>query len=455
MNDKLRVLIANRGEIALRACNTCRHLGLSPIAIYSTADQDSLHVTAADEAICVGPPASRHSYLNQQALIHIAKASDCFAIYPGYGFLAENAEFARLCEENAIKFIGPSAQAIARMGDKATARATAESLGIAVVPGSDKAFTEIKDAIAQASEIGFPLLLKATAGGGGKGMRVVESAADFPGEFEQASREATEAFSNPLIYLERYFPKVRHIEVQILVDQQGNVQQLGERDCTLQRRHQKLLEESPSPAISTQQRKALLDDALSLVSGIQYEGAGTIEFIFDPASGQHYFIEMNTRIQVEHPVTEVRFGEDLIARQIQIAMGENLLNAEPTQDMGLHAIEFRINAENPQNNFMPSPGSISRWQPPTEPGVRLDTFVSEGATISPFYDSMVAKLIVTGNDRDEAIQNAIKALKQFEIEGIQTTRNFHIAVLQHPDFRSSAFHTRWVEDTFMPFFNSS
>ena len=429
MSKSSRVLIANRGEIALRAIQACNKLDLFSVAVFSEADRHSLHASSADRAVCIGPAHSRLSYLNQDALLHTAKACDCGLIYPGYGFLAENADFAKRCEDEGIKFIGPSAQAIARMGDKATARSTAKALGIAVVPGSDDAYTQAQDAITAVSKIGFPVLLKATAGGGGKGMRVANDNKSFVENFEQASQEAAEAFSNPAIYLERYFPKVRHIEVQVFSDQHQNNFHLGERDCTVQRRHQKLLEESPSPVISETERKALTDDALRLVSCIDYEGAGTVEFIFDEDSRQHYFIEMNTRIQVEHPVTELRYQRDLVADQIKVATGAKLTGPTKGASQGLHTMEFRINAENPQNNFMPSPGTISRWRPPSGPGIRVDSFVSEGMKVSPFYDSMVAKLIVAGANRNETINKALEALQRFEIDGIHTTRSFHLSLI--------------------------
>jgi len=445
MRQRACILIANRGEIALRAANACRNLGIQSVAVFSKADRDSLHVTAADNAFCIGPAPSRNSYLDQNILLHVARHNGCTHLYPGYGFLAENAEFAARCEAEGIKFIGPSSACIETMGDKASARATAMALGVAVVPGTDKTFTNSTQAKRAVQSIGFPLLLKATAGGGGKGMRVVANPSDFETEFEQASAEALDAFSNPAIYIERYFAKVRHIEVQIIVDQHGNVYQLGERDCTLQRRHQKLLEESPSPAISRQERDALLDDALKLVNGIDYEGAGTVEFIFDETTRQHYFIEMNTRIQVEHPVTEMRCAMDLVTTQIRVAMGEQLNISDSSISENLHTMEFRINAEDPENNFMPCPGVINKWRPPTGEGLRVDTFVREGMTIVPHYDSMVAKLLVAGRDRDEVIDRARSALLRFEIAGIKTTRSFHLKVLDNPMFCSSSIHTRWVE----------
>jgi len=379
-----RVLIANRGEIAIRAIRACQTLGLESVAVYSTADQSAPHAWLADDAFCIGPPASRHSYLNVDALLHVARESRCTLVYPGYGFLAENAEFANRCGMAGLNFVGPSPECIRTMGDKARARATAEHYGVPIVPGSAGAFTSASEALDAAVGIGYPLLLKASAGGGGRGMRVVEDPSQFAGLLNQASQEAGEAFGDPAIYLERYFPAVRHLEVQVFGDAHGTVRHLGERDCTTQRRHQKLVEESPSPVLSTEERTALLDDAVKLAAGVGYQGAGTVEFIFDEASRQYFFIEMNTRIQVEHPVTELCIGHDLIVEQLRVALGEPLSIPNEADWPGGHALEFRINAEDATRNFLPSPGQVTQWRPPRGNGVLVDSFVYKGIDIHPF-----------------------------------------------------------------------
>ena len=363
-----RVLIANRGEIAVRAIRACRELGLDSVAVYSTADRSAPHAWLADQSVCIGPPASRLSYLNSDALLHVAGATDCKMVYPGYGFLAENAAFAEKCHAAHLTFVGPSPECIRTMGDKARARATAEKLGVPVVPGSAQAFTDAATARAAAGDIGYPLLLKASAGGGGRGMRVVEDPANFVTLFEQASQEAGEAFDDNAVYLERYFQAVRHLEVQIFGDKHGTVRQLGERDCTTQRRHQKLVEESPSPALSDAERTALLQAAVKLAAGVGYQGAGTVEFIFDEASRSFFFIEMNTRIQVEHPVTELCIGHDLIAEQLRVAMGEPLSIPDEADWPGGHAIEFRINTEDATKDFSAIPGTHPEMAPATGRG---------------------------------------------------------------------------------------
>ncbi|MGI9425415.1 MAG: acetyl-CoA carboxylase biotin carboxylase subunit [Hyphomicrobiaceae bacterium] len=444
-----RVLIANRGEIAIRAIRACRKLGLECVAVYSAADRAAPHAWLADQAICVGPPSSQLSYLNVNALLHVADATNCTMVYPGYGFLAENAAFAEQCVQAGLCFVGPTPDCIEMMGDKARARRTAIELNVPVVPGSSGAFTAAAEALKSADEVGYPMLLKASAGGGGRGMRVVENQSSFTALFEQASREAGDAFGDPSIYLERYFPAVRHIEVQVFGDAQGRVRHLGERDCTTQRRHQKLVEESPSPALTEGERTGLQDAAVKLAESVGYQGAGTVEFIFDEASRAYFFIEMNTRIQVEHPVTEMCIGHDLIVEQLRVAMGERLSIPDDRAWPRGHAVEFRINAEDAARKFMPSPGRVRSWRPPQGVGVRVDSYVYEGLEIQPYYDSMIAKLIVHGPDRPAALERARNALDSFSIEGVQTTVPFHRALLDDPDFIANKICTRWVENTFL------
>ena len=440
-----RVLIANRGEIALRAIRTCRQLGLASVAVYSSADGNSPHRWAADAALCIGPPPPKASYLNEAALIEIATATKCDAVYPGYGFLAENAGFAARCAEAGLIFIGPSAEVIAQMGDKVTARQTAAALGIAVVPGSNQGFTVAAEAKAQADAIGYPLLLKASAGGGGRGMRVVAEASAFDASFDQATAEAAAAFGKPDVYLERFFPQVRHIEIQVFGDRHGNYVQLGERDCSVQRRHQKLIEEAPSPMLDPAARRAMADAAVTLVRALKYVNAGTVEFIYEAASAKFFFIEMNTRIQVEHPVTEMVTGSDLVAEQFRVAAGEKL-SVGPTGGAAGAAVEFRINAEDAAHDFRPSPGMLKRWRPPSGRDIRLDSHVYENYVVPPFYDSMLGKLIVTGRDRAAAIETAASALARFQVAGIATTVPFHAALLRRPEFARAEIHTRWIEN---------
>ncbi|MEP3673324.1 MAG: acetyl-CoA carboxylase biotin carboxylase subunit [Hyphomicrobiales bacterium] len=449
MNQSHRVLIANRGEIAVRAAKACRAIGLESVGVYSTADRSSPHVWLADKAVCIGPPASTKSYLNVDALLHVAKQTGCTMLYPGYGFLAENAAFAEQCAEEELVFIGPSPETITTMGDKARARDMAKKFNVPTVPGSKGAFTDSKIAFKEAKKIGFPLLLKASSGGGGRGMRVAEDLTTFKTKFDEASQEAREAFGDPSIYLERYFSAVRHLEVQVFGDSHGLVRHLGERDCTTQRRHQKLVEESPSPVLTDKERNSLLDAAVRLAKGVGYLGAGTVEFIFDETSREFYFIEMNTRIQVEHPVTEMRISHDLIEEQLRVALGEPLSIPEEKDWSSNHVMEFRINAENPDQSFAPSPGRITRLRFPTTPDVRCDSFIYEGATIQPFYDSMIAKLIVTGTDRQDALKNTRRALDELIIDGIHTTRSFHRKLAEDADFIGAKIHTRWVENTFI------
>ncbi len=440
-----RVLIANRGEIALRAVRTCRQLGLQSVAVYSSADGNSPHRWAADHSVCIGPPPPKASYLNAAALIEVASACQCDALYPGYGFLAENSDFAARCEEAGLIFIGPSAEVIARMGDKVAARRTAAALGIPVVPGSKEGFTSAAEAKKHAEAIGYPLLLKASAGGGGRGMRVAADAGVFTALFELASTEAAAAFGRPDVYLERFFPKVRHIEIQVFGDRHGNYAQLGERDCSVQRRHQKLVEEAPSPVLDRSARRAMADAALTLIRALNYVNAGTVEFIYEAESQNFFFIEMNTRIQVEHPVTEMVTGNDLVAEQFRVAAGERLSVVPAAVDAPV-AIEFRINAEDAEHDFRPSPGMLKRWRPPSGRDIRLDSHVYENYVVPPYYDSMLGKLIVTGRDRAAAIETAASALARFDVSGIATTVPFHADLLRRPEFGRAQIHTRWVED---------
>lgn len=441
-----RILVANRGEIALRAIRSCKSLGLESVSVHSEADRNAPHAWLADRSICIGPPPSNRSYLNADALLHVASETGCDGVYPGYGFLSENAGFVEACETAGIAFIGPAAETIRDMGDKSKAREMAERFGVPVVPGSEAAFTDVTEAEAALGDIGFPLLLKARSGGGGRGMRVVNDAAGFADAFLQARAEAESAFGDGAVYMERFFSNVRHVEVQVFGDGKGGVLALGERDCSVQRRHQKLLEEAPSPAVDDDTRAKLVQAASDLTAGIKYKGAGTIEFILDPARAEFYFIEMNTRIQVEHPVTEARVGMDLVALQFRVAAGEALPSVDMSAQPGGHAIEFRINAEDWARGFAPSPGRLKKWRPPTGPGVRFDSAVYEGYQVPPFYDSMIGKLIVHGADRDEALSRARQALDHFEVVGIATTAGFHRRLIDHPDFLENRVHTRWVDN---------
>ena len=444
-----KVLIANRGEIALRAVKTARKLGLQSVAIYSTADKSSQHVTQADEAICIGPAPSSKSYLVKNAIIHTALRLSCDAIYPGYGFLSENAEFVDLCEANDIKFIGPAAESIREMGDKSTARKLAVTNNVPVVPGSDDAYDSEDEALLAAKFINYPLLLKARAGGGGRGMQIVKNDTDFATAFQRCSAEAKNAFGDGHIYIERYFEKIRHIEVQIFGDGRGKAIALGERDCSVQRRHQKLIEEAPASILSPRSRKQLHKTAAMLAAGVKYEGAGTIEFIYDPKTTEFFFIEMNTRIQVEHPVTEMLIGIDLVEAQFLVAQGASLNNVFPKQNHSGHAIEFRINAEDWEQNFTPNPGKISQWSPPKMAGVRIDTAVYEGYHVVPFYDSMIAKLIIHAGSRDLALLKAKDAFQRFSIDGIKTTSGFHQKMLRNDAFLKNEIYTRWVDKVFL------
>ena len=429
-----RVLVANRGEIALRAVRACRKLGLQSVAVYSEADRN-----------CIGPPAPASSYLNEAALIEAAHGSGCDAIYPGYGFLSEKSAFAASCCEEQLTFIGPSPEAISAMGDKVEARRIAARNGVPVVPGSPEGFTDAQAAAKVATEIGFPLLQKAAGGGGGRGMRIAASMDEFGALFAQASAEAAAAFGNPEIYLERFFPKVRHIEIQVFGDKHGNAVHLWERDCSIQRRHQKLVEEAPSPVLPADVRREMAEAALALIRNMKYEGAGTIEFIFDPGSGRWYFIEMNTRIQVEHPVTEEIFGVDLVAEQFRVAAGEPISFGQPAPPNGRCAIEFRINAEDPRNGFRPSPGVVSSWSPPSGQGIRLDSHVYASYSVPPYYDSLLGKLIISGDSRKEVLRTSASALARFRVSGVHTTIPFHTRLLDCERFIDGTAHTRWVE----------
>jgi acetyl-CoA carboxylase, biotin carboxylase subunit len=417
-----KVLIANRGEIALRIVRACHELGIATVAVYSEADRESLHVRFADEDVCIGPAPASESYLNIPRIIAAAEVTGAEAIHPGYGFLAENAEFSEICARSHITFIGPTPDQIRSMGDKATARRLMAEAGVPTVPGSPGIIDDVEEAARAAREIGYPIMIKASAGGGGKGMRIAETEEDFAKSFVTARTEADAAFGNPSVYLERCFIRPRHIEFQVFGDQQGRVMHFGERECSIQRRHQKLVEEAPSPALTPELRDKMGKAAVKAAKSIDYVGAGTIEFLLS-ADGTFHFMEMNTRIQVEHPVTEVTTGIDLLKEQIRVAAGEPL-SAPKTVKHRVHAIEFRINAEDPERNFIPCPGTIHTFHPPGGPGVRLDTHVYAGYTVPRHYDSLLAKLIVSGNTREEAIVRARHVLDQFIIEGIPTTLPF-------------------------------
>jgi acetyl-CoA carboxylase, biotin carboxylase subunit len=439
-----KLLIANRGEIALRILRSCAEMGIATVAVYSTADRHALHVQLADEAVCIGDPPSNRSYLNIPNIISAALTRNATAIHPGYGFLAENARFAEICADHQITFIGPSPAAIISMGDKSTAKETMIRANVPTVPGSDGLITDEDMATAYAKKIGFPLMIKATAGGGGRGMRLVREPEDLIRLFLAAQGEADAAFGNPGVYMEKFIERPRHIEFQILADSHGNVVHLGERDCSIQRRHQKLLEEAPSPALSDELRQKMGDAAVRAAQSINYVGAGTVEFLLDQ-SGDFYFMEMNTRIQVEHPVTEMITGLDLIAEQLRIAQGERLRFNQSEVMLKGHAIECRINAEDPDYNFRPHPGRINGYLPPGGPGVRMDSHVYTDYEIPPYYDSLIGKLIVWGNDRETAIRRMRRALRECAITGLPTTIGFHQKVLENPDFLKGKVYTNFVE----------
>jgi acetyl-CoA carboxylase biotin carboxylase subunit len=441
-----RVLVANRGEIAVRVIRACRALGLETVAVYSTGDRDAAHTRLADRAVCIGPAPAAASYLSIPAVVTTALGTGCDAVHPGYGFLAENAAFAQACEERGLRFVGPPPAAIQAMGDKVRAREMAASIGVPVVPGSEGPVASVEEASRVAARIGFPLLLKAAAGGGGRGMRVVRAASGLAEAFGTAQAEAQAAFGDPTLYAERFLEGVRHVEIQVMADRHGASVHLGERDCSLQRRHQKLLEEAPSPSVTPGLRAAMGETALAVVRHIGYESAGTVEFVLEPGSGRFYFIEMNTRIQVEHPVTEVLTGIDLVVTQLRVAAGEPLGLAQADVRLRGHAIECRINAENPDLEFRPGPGTVTTWQPPAGVGIRVDTHLEPGSQVPPFYDSLLAKVVVAAPDRAAAIARMDRALADFAVQGIPTTIGFHRRVLAHADFVAGRVHTRWVEE---------
>ncbi len=443
-----KILVANRGEVALRIMRAARELGVKTVAVYSTADKDTLPVQYADEAVCIGPAPAGKSYLVMSNIIAAAVTTGCEAVHPGYGFLAENADFARACADNGLVFIGPAPECIERMGNKAAARETMTACGVPTVPGSDGVVESVEDARAFADEVGYPVLIKASAGGGGKGMREVHGPAELESAYTAAKAEAAAAFGNDDVYLEKLVLRPRHIEIQVLADDFGNQVALCERDCSIQRRHQKLLEEAPSPALDDDLRAAMGEAAVKAVRAVDYRNAGTIEFLLDE-SGAFYFMEMNTRVQVEHPVTEQITGTDIIKEQLRIAAGEPMACAAraPFTPNG-HAIEFRINAEDPENGFRPCPGTITRFDVPGGPGIRVESYVTAGSVISPFYDSMVAKLIVWGQDRDEALARGRRALAEFKIEGIATTIPFHQRVLDAEIFQRGQARTDFLEVAF-------
>ena len=438
-----KILIANRGEIALRVIRTCREMGIKSVAVYSTADADSLHVRFADEAVCIGPPPSKDSYLKMSNIIAAAEITNADAIHPGYGFLSENAKFSKICAEHGIKFIGASAEMIEKMGDKATAKATMKAAGVPTVPGSDGLLESAEHAKKIAKEMGYPVMLKATAGGGGKGMRAVWKEEDLEKAYESATQEAAAAFGNDGMYMEKLIEEPRHIEIQIVGDQYGKACHLSERDCSVQRRHQKLTEETPYPFMTEELREKMGEAAVRAAEFIKYEGAGTVEFLVDKHRN-FYFMEMNTRIQVEHPITEQVIDYDLIREQILVAAGLPISgkNYYPK----LHAIECRINAEDPYNDFRPSPGKITTFHAPGGHGVRLDTHVYAGYTIPPNYDSMIAKLITTAQTREEAIAKMKRALDEFVVEGIKTTIPFHQKLMEDPNYMAGNYTTKFMEE---------
>ncbi len=439
-----RVLVANRGEIAVRVVRACRSLGLESVVAVSAADRDSLAARLADRAVCIGPAKPAASYLNKEALLATALGTGADAVHPGYGFLAENAAFAQACEKEGLTFVGPRSETVHGMGNKLEAREAAKRAGVPLVPGTDR-IAAFADAAAVAAQIGYPMLFKAAAGGGGRGIRIVHDQAGLEAAFRSASAEAAAAFGDPTLYLERYVTTGRHIEVQVIGDRGGTVLHLGERDCSLQRRYQKVLEEAPAAAIPAHAAQAIRASAVLLASSIGYLNAGTVEFLYDEERDEHYFLEMNTRIQVEHPVTEAITGLDLVRLQLQVAAGEFLPLTQEQVTFTGHAIECRINAESPERDFAPSPGRITRWEPPEGPGIRLDTHCYEGYLVPPFYDSLLGKLIVHGKDRAEALARTQAALRTFHVEGVATTIPFHSWLLDQDDVATGRFSTRWLE----------
>ncbi|QHJ72446.1 acetyl-CoA carboxylase biotin carboxylase subunit [Planococcus halotolerans] len=440
-----KVLIANRGEIAVRIIRACKEMDIETVAVYSEADKEALHVELADEAYCIGPKLSKDSYLNFSNIISVAKLTNCDGIHPGYGFLAENSSFAELCEECDIMFIGPTSDAISKMGTKDVARETMRKAGVPVVPGSTGIVASEEDGLEIAEKIGFPVIIKATAGGGGKGIRVARSREDFITGLRMTQKEAAAAFGNPGVYIEKFIEDFRHIEIQVLADSHGNAVHLGERDCSIQRRMQKLVEEAPSPALSPELRTEMGDAAVKAALAVDYRGAGTVEFIFDAVNQKFYFMEMNTRIQVEHPVTEMITGVDLIQQQLRVASGETLSFGQEDITFKGWSIECRINAENPAKNFMPSAGRVDMYLPPGGLGVRIDSAMYSGYSIPPYYDSMVAKLITFADTREEAVAKMKRALGEFVIEGVFTTIPFHLKLMDHEVFKSGDFNTKFLE----------
>lgn len=438
-----KILIANRGEIALRIIRACREMGIGTVAVHSTADASSMAVRLADESVCIGPPAGKDSYLNIPSILTAASLTGADAIHPGYGFLSENAQFARMVEEHGFTFIGPSAELIERMGDKVSAKQTVQKLGLPVVPGSDGAVASAEDGLKISIDMGFPVLIKASSGGGGKGMQVVHAAEDFVEAYNTARSEAKVNFGDDTVYIEKYLDNPRHIEIQVFGDSHGNAIHLGERDCSIQRRHQKLLEEGPSPVLTHEQREKIGTLAADTIRKLGYLGAGTIEFLFE--DGKFYFMEMNTRIQVEHPVTEMITGIDLIAEQIRVAAGEPLMICKNGFRFRGHAIEIRINAEDP-DTFMPSPGTITQFHAPGGLGVRFDSAIYGGYSIPPYYDSMIGKLIVHGRNREECIRRLLRAIRETVIEGVKTTLPLHEWILNQPEFISGEYTIKWLEN---------
>jgi acetyl-CoA carboxylase biotin carboxylase subunit len=437
-----KILIANRGEIALRIQRACKELGIATVAVHSTADADAMHVRLADESVCIGPPPASESYLNIPRLLAACEITGADAIHPGYGFLSENARFAEILEEHQITFIGPTSEHIRIMGDKIEAKETAKRLGIPVVPGSDGAVTTEEQAAKIAKEMGYPVLIKAAAGGGGRGMKVARSADELATALGTARSEAKAAFGDDSVYIEKYLQKPRHIEIQVFGDGKGNAIHLGERDCSLQRRHQKVFEESPSPALNAEARKKIGETVAAAMRKLKYRGAGTVEFLYE--DGQFYFIEMNTRLQVEHPVTEMITGLDLVIEQIRIASGAPLTLKQEDVTFSGHAIECRINAENPKT-FRPSPGKITYWHPPGGLGVRVDSGAYQGYRIPPYYDSLIGKLIVHGKNRNECLMRLKRCLSEFVIDGIETTIPLHAELVRHPDVANGLYDIHWLE----------
>ncbi|MBB3127559.1 acetyl-CoA carboxylase biotin carboxylase subunit [Paenibacillus rhizosphaerae] len=440
-----KILIANRGEIAVRIIRACRELGISTVAVYSEADKEALHVRLADEAYCIGPTLSKDSYLNFTNIMSVATLTECDAVHPGYGFLAENADFAEICESCNITFIGPSADAINKMGDKAVAKQTMKSAGVPVIPGSDGLVEDLDEAVMIGRDIGYPLIIKATAGGGGKGIRIAEDEQALIKQITAAQQEAQKAFGNAGVYLEKYLTGMKHVEIQVIADNHGNVVHLGERDCSVQRRRQKLIEEAPCPVLSPDIRQRMGEAAVRAALAVNYSGAGTLEFLLGN-DGQFYFMEMNTRIQVEHPVTEMVTNVDLIQEMISVAEGHPLSFTQEDIQINGWSIECRVNAEDPDRNFMPAPGKIQFYLPPGGPGVRVDSAAYPGYSIPPFYDSMIAKLIVWAPTRQEAIAKMKRALSEFVIEGVHTTIPFHQKLMEHPVFNRGDFDIKFLEE---------